>query len=201
MVQRMISITGKQKPPIRKNNCPINKILGFTLLEVMIVVIIIAIIVSVSTPRFMNTLTTIRLSNSTQDIAQFMRLLREKAFTEGVNYELKIDFAKRYCYAQKMSGKKGVDFGDKYFIADNINISSSKKNIIFYPDGSIDKVKIFIFKDTGSFGDDINTALGKDLEIGRIQEITRSEYIYSIETQSTIGRVKVTTPEDRDKKS
>lgn len=158
---------------------------GFTLIEILLVAVIIAIVISIAAPRFHKTLVTIQLANTTQDIAQFMRYLRVKASTEKKIYQLKFDLAgSRY---SSEAGARAVPKG--------VNVALTVNPINFYPDGSIDKVSIFLFKGREDFYKDIEKAINKEFDLGQIQTISRTEYIYSITTHPSIGRVEVTVPE------
>lgn len=158
---------------------------GFTLIEILLVVVIIAIVITVTTPQFRKTLTTIQLANTTQDIAQFMRYLRVKACTEKKMYQLKFDLAGARYFSQNESRA----------IPSGVNIALTLNPISFYPDGSIDKASVFLFKGKEEFYKDIEKAVNKEFDLGQIQTISRTEYVYSITTQPSIGRIKVSVPE------
>lgn len=158
---------------------------GFTLLEILLVVVIVAIVVTIATPQFRKTLTTIQLANTTQDIAQFMRLLRVKASAEKKIYQLKFDLAGRRYSSQNESRD----------IPSGINVALTINPINFYPDGGIDKASVFLFKGKEEFYKDIEKAINKDFELGQVQTISHTNYVYTITTQPSIGRVKVTVPE------
>lgn len=167
---------------------------GFTLLEILLVVVIIAIVVSIATPQFRKSLTTIQLANTTQDIAQLMRFLRVKASTEKVNYQLKFDIAGRKYLSQQVSAEKIVQFGKLRLIPDGINITTTVNPVTFYSNGSIDDVTIYLFKGKGEFYKDLEKAINKEFDLGQIQTVTRTKYIYTITTQPSIGRIKIIPP-------
>lgn len=167
---------------------------AFTLLEILIVTVIIAIVVGISTPLFRRTLATIQLANTTQDIAQLMRFLRVKAISEKSVYQLKFDFIEGKYYAVKITVGNPVIYDNKKDIPQGINIVSTVNPIRFYSDGSIEGVKIYLFKGKEEFYKDIDKAIGKDFDIGQIQNVARTEYIYVIDVQSSIGKVNVTEP-------
>lgn len=168
---------------------------GFTLIEILLVVVIVAIIISIATPQFRKSLTTIQLANTTQDIAQLMRFLRAKAITEKSAYQLKFDLGSRKYSAQNISGGKTSIYDKLRFIPDNINIAATVNPVNFYPDGTIDKVTIYLFKGKSDFFKDMEKAINKEFELGQVQSIAHTEYIYTITTQPSIGRVEVIVPE------
>lgn len=162
-----------------------NNLEGFTLLEILLVVVIVAIVVTIATPQFRKTLTTVHLVNTTQDIAQFMRFLRVRAHTEKKVYQLKFDLA----------GARYFNQNETRNIPSGVNIALTQNPISFYPDGSIDKVTIFLFKGKEDFYKDIEKAINKEFDLGQIQSVTHTEYIYTITTYPSIGRVEVKGPE------
>lgn len=190
MKEMMTLQIGKQGRKQKQNN-----IAGFTLLEILLVVVIIAIVVSIATPQFRKTLTTIHLANTAQDIAQFMRFLRAEAITEKTTYQLKFDLSARKYYAQKITGERGSSYDKSRFIPENINIAATISTINFCPDGSIDKATIFLFKGKSDYFKDMEKAINKEFDLGQVQSITHTEYIYTITTQPSIGRIEVTVPE------
>lgn len=160
---------------------------AFTLMEVLLVVVIVAIVVAVATPRFRKSLTTIQLANTTQDIAALMRFLREKAYTEKVNYQLKFDIAGKKYVSQHVASRP---------IPEGVNIATTVNPVNFYSDGTIDEVKIYLFKGKGEFYKDLEKAISKEFDLGQIQTVTHTEYIYTITTQPSIGRIKAIPPEE-----
>lgn len=179
MVPAMTSQIGRQQ--LRQRHNP----KGFTLLEILLVAVIVAILIAIATPQFRKTLTSIQLANTTQDIAQFMRFLRVKASTEKKVYQLKFDLAGLRYSSQNESRQ----------IPSGINVTLTINPINFYPDGSIDKATVFLFKGKEEFYKDIEKAVNKEFDLGQIQTVSHTEYIYTITTQPSIGRVEVTVPE------
>lgn len=186
----MILQIGKQGRKQGQNNIP-----GFTLLEILLVAVIVAIIVSIATPQFRKSLTTVQLANTTQDIAQFMRFLRAKAITEKSKQQLKFDLTGRKYSAQNVTGGKTSIFDKPRPIPENISIAATLNPVNFYPDGTIDKVTVYLFKGKSEFFKDMERAINKEFELGQVQSIAHTEYIYTITTQPSIGRVEVTVPE------
>lgn len=168
---------------------------GFTLLEILLVVLIVAIVVTITTPQFRKSLVTIQLANTTQDIAQLMRFLRVKANNEKCVYQLKFDLVGGKYFAQKVTGGTTNTYEKSRPIPSDIGITMTLNPVNFYSDGSIDKVTIFLFKGKGEFYKDIEKAINKEFDLGQVQSITHTEYIYTINTHPSIGRVEVSVPE------
>jgi prepilin-type N-terminal cleavage/methylation domain-containing protein len=172
----------------------IRKSAGFTLLEIMLVVIIIAVIVTIVTPRFHKTVTTVNLANTTQDIAQLMRYLRCQSVTENTMFQLKFDLTNKKYYAQKSSGGSSSTYNEVKKIPEGVNIALTLNPVNFYTDGSVDKVKIYLFKGNQEYFKDMGKMINKEFSVGQIQDLSDTEYIYTITTQPSIGRVEVETP-------
>lgn len=171
--------------------------LGFTLIEVLLVVVIVTIMVAIATPLFRNTLTTIQVDNTAQDIAQLMRFLQARAAAERITCQLRIDLAAgSYQASQLVAGKtKSSSIGQTKIIPDNTNVVATKNPIFFFPDGTVDSVTIYVFKGKQGYYQDLSSAITKEIDLGQIQTVTGSEYIFTIKTQPTIGRIKIITPE------
>lgn len=175
----MILQIGEQEK--RRHRNPV----GFTLLEILLVVVIIAIVVTISTPQFRKTLTSVQLADTTQDIAQCMRFLRSKASTEKKIYQLKFDLA----------GGRYIAGDESKSIPKGVTIALTINPINFYPDGSIDKATVYLFKGKEEFYKDVEKAVNKEFTLGQVQSIAHTEYIYTVTTYPSIGRVEVKVPE------
>lgn len=167
---------------------------GFTLFEVLLVVVIVVIIASLAIPRFRSTLTTVQLSDTTQDIAQLMRLLRVKAKSENAVYQLTFDFTKKQYTASKSAGKTATLYGQARVLPENVSVVVSVNPVKFYADGTVDKAVIYLFRGSDKFGQDMQSAINKDIDLGQIQTVTQTAHVYSITTQPSLGRIKVSIP-------
>ncbi len=168
---------------------------GFTLLEILLVVVIVSIIVTLATPRFQKTFTTIQLANTTQDMAQLMRFLRMKAISEKNTFQLKVDFQNRKYYVKVAGNVQKTAYETSHVIPKDINIAVTQDSINFYPDGTMDEASFFLFRSDGDYQKDMEKMIQKDFDVGQVQNLAKTEYIYSIKTQPSLGRVKVIVPE------
>lgn len=180
---------------VRPRSCYAASLTGFTLLEILLVVTIIAIIITIATPRFHNTLSTIQLSNTAQDIAQLMRFLNTKALSEKCTYQLKFDLDKKKYFAQKVAAGGTVKSDASRIIPGEVNLAASVNPISFYSDGTIDQAVIYVFKGKEGFYKDMENAINKEFSLGQIQSVAHTEYVYTITTQPSLGRVFVKAPE------
>jgi len=58
---------------------------GFTLVELMVVIVLIGIIIAIAIPNFADMQTTARIRAGAQEVAQDFRQLRERALGQGIN--------------------------------------------------------------------------------------------------------------------
>ncbi|MDD4909294.1 MAG: prepilin-type N-terminal cleavage/methylation domain-containing protein [Candidatus Omnitrophica bacterium] len=121
---------------------------AFTLLELIIVIVILGIIFSISTPRFRATYTTIQLRNTAQGVINLSRLIRQQAILKRAVY--KIEFKqmpadsndKSYFSVFHKDGSSGEFIADTDRLAKvetpkGIKIEMSKP-AQFYSDGTMD---------------------------------------------------------------
>jgi len=122
---------------------------GFTFVELMLVVIIIGVLASISTPLFRRTFNDIQLANASQEIVSLTRYARQKAIVERNLYRLNLDSYKNSYWLtkcdlsaeskdefQKLEGK----FGRHRRLPKGIKLVTKKKNMCFYPDGTSDGI-------------------------------------------------------------
>lgn len=143
---------GRKLPNLKNNS-------GFTLLELTIVVIIVAILGALSLPIFKNSLFNIQLSNTAHNLSHLMRYAQERSIVERINYQLNFDPQLISFWLTKepnplmggaysrLSGK----IGKITILPQGIKIETEKYLVNFYPDGKIDKTLIYISDDKGRY--------------------------------------------------
>ena len=139
----MMLPTGTKKTRIKKRA-------GFTLVELILVILLLSVITAISSPLFKKTFQNLQVRNAALNMAKIAGFAREMAIIEGANYKLKIDpksrsfWLTKLVYSPDKSEYKriGGKQGRKFFLPKDVRIDSEKKEIIFYPDGRSDKAKI-----------------------------------------------------------
>jgi prepilin-type N-terminal cleavage/methylation domain-containing protein len=111
---------------------------GFTLIEILFVVIIIAILIGTSLPRLKNTFEGMQLNTASSRLQSFMNYLSEHSIVTGKVIYLRInnDDKKYWAVTQDKSVLKTIA------IPQGIRIETEAEKIAFYPDGTIDKVTL-----------------------------------------------------------
>lgn len=126
-----------------------NKRFGFTLIELILLTVIIATLVAISTPLFRKTFVSLQIKNASFNLAKLINFAQEKAVLESRSYKLVIDQDdSRYYFMKEDDGavRKFVRLKDKigrvFSLPKGIKLKSDKRQIIFYPDGHSEKATI-----------------------------------------------------------
>lgn len=123
---------------------------GFTLLELLIVLLIISITLGFMAPAFRKTFQDIQLNSSAQDIVSLSRYAQERAIVENTALRLNIDAENgTYWLTQKeqdkdIFNKLAGSFSRQYSLAEGLKIETEGNVVDFYPDGEIGHMKIKI---------------------------------------------------------
>lgn len=121
---------------------------GFTLIEILFVVIILSILIGFSIPQLKNTYKNLELNNFARELGSYMNYLSEQAIVTGEAISLSIDADNKKYFAVVMSDKSILK---TVIIPDGIKLATDQKQIAFYPDGSIDKVTIKLSNDLDQY--------------------------------------------------
>jgi len=110
-----------------------------TFIELLLVIVIIGILIGISVPRFRKTFNHLQLNSSSRELQASMNYLRQRSIVEGKPIYLNIDSDTGEYWAEVKDVKNRLR---TYRVPIEIRIEAEQKQIIFYPDGSIDKVTI-----------------------------------------------------------
>lgn len=112
---------------------------GFTFIELILVVLIIAALVGISLPRFRKAFNNLQLNNFASELQDQLTFWQERAIIEKKPIVLKIDSEdpknKKY-YTQFMGTETRIK---SYGIPSGITVGFEPAEIIFYPDAGINQ--------------------------------------------------------------
>lgn len=141
--------------PTGKKQLKANNRLGFTLIELTIVIIIVGVLSALTIPLFRNSFTSAQLSNCAYNLSHLMRYAQERSIVERVNYQLNFDPQLTQFWLTKeqnpltpgnyirLSGKPGKINR----LPEKIKVETEKYIVNIYPDGKIDKTVIYLSDD------------------------------------------------------
>lgn len=160
----MILLTGKIPQRQRNRKTLISRICpkrffwqaGFTLIEILIVVMILGVIAGLAVPNFSNLNTQVQLKETAKNISYLMRYAQGRAITKGKTQELTFD-AGNFQYQLNEAVSEGTQregegifnpiagrLGRTFDIPKEITLEIDNPHIRFYPDGKIDRTRIFL---------------------------------------------------------
>jgi type IV fimbrial biogenesis protein FimT len=130
---------------------------GFTLVEMMIVVVVSAIIATVAIPAFMSLLPGMRLNGAARQVMGDLMAARMSAVKE--NNRFRVHYLSNYQYQiiddDDNNGSAGggewtqiIDIRDNY--PDGVRFYHSTNNVIFYPRGNASPATLYLETSDGS---------------------------------------------------
>lgn len=128
------------------------KVRGFTLIEILLVIAVFSIIVAVAVPNFTPAFAGIQLKNSTKHLSYLMRYAQSRAVSKNQHVRLVFnsDFS-QYWLEEKNNNAESDEYdhvkgrlGRVNHVSGDLDIESSESIIQFYPGGTIDKIRIFV---------------------------------------------------------
>jgi len=122
---------------------------GYTLIELILAALIIAILIGVAMPLFRRQFSDLELRNSSYNIAKLISLAQRKAIGEGRYFKINFDFEnKRYWLTAgddlKNFERLKTKYGKRYSVPSWITIRASQRSFTFFPNGSSDKIEIIL---------------------------------------------------------
>jgi len=125
---------------------------GFTLIELILVILLISVLVGLSTPLFRKTFSALQIRNVVSNTTKIINYAQEMAIIEKTNYRANFDFEKekywltKYVFSENGSAYKkiGGKCGKTFSIPKGLTITGNDTEITFYPDGRSEKAEIRI---------------------------------------------------------
>jgi len=162
---RMILLIGSKKIIDQK---------GFTLIEILLVLVLLTVIIGLVIPNFSSTYNSLQLKRMVQDLGYLMRYAQSRAITKQSLVRLEFDDEqKTYWLMQEVKDQEGDiegsfdrlsgRLGRNYRIPDGIKIQKGEEMILFYPDGQIEKQHLSICNDKKCFTISTKAQRGKVL--------------------------------------
>lgn len=128
---------------------------GFTLLELLVVVLIISISLGLTTPIFRKTFSNVQLTSIGSEVLSLMRYARERAIVEktilrfNLSKDGKVFWLTKKRTDEEIFGKLNGKFGREFVLPRDLKIESKIEAVDFYPDGEINESVIEISNSEG----------------------------------------------------
>ncbi len=126
---------------------------GYTLIELILLTVIIAILIGISTPLFRRTFSDLEIKDASFNISRLISFAQERAVVEGTPFKLVLDVKKaRYYLTREDPSAPGKyirlkeKLGRVFELPRGIKLKADKKVILFYPDGHSDKAAIRLLR-------------------------------------------------------
>jgi general secretion pathway protein H len=130
---------------------------GFTLLELVIVVLVMALVMAVSYPSLSRGTTTLRLRTTGRDILNTFRYAREKAVTEQTGMQVRVDRETQELVLSDDLGDGARTYrlpGDvriQRIALAGIEVTEGPLIVRFLPNGSAESSEVLLQSKTGSY--------------------------------------------------
>ena len=138
----MISLIGMKLRPNKS-------VAAFTLIELFLVVLLLSVIVSLSTPMFRRTFSELSLKNTAFTISKLANYSQEMAIIDRVSYRMNLDYKNGKFWLAKFEPKENTykkltNMYGKVFAFPESSNASGPKDVTFNPDGRCDEAEIRI---------------------------------------------------------
>jgi len=137
---------------------------GFTLIELVLVILLISIITALSTPLFRRTFSDLVIRNAALDMSKLINYAQEMAIIDKVPYNLNLDFeTNKYWLTKYGETEEGLSyerirgrFGKDFFLPRGLSLISEKSKIALYPDGRSETAQVKIVDEKAGEGRELH---------------------------------------------
>ncbi len=147
--------------PIGKMIQPSNPREGFTLIEILLVMIVLSVLLGLTAVNYPKMFSSMEFQQSVDDLVSTMRYAQSKALTDGVRYQLAFKdnftvYQLLRCPPLLENGKDGAGepcqpfksrMGRRFSIGKRLRLESSREEWFFHPNGTMDRGKIYLYTD------------------------------------------------------
>lgn len=126
---------------------------GFSLIELLLVIILIGVLAGLSLPRFSQSYSQVRLKQAAQNLSAVMRYAQRRALSrqEEIQLQFNSDFT-QYQLMQKIDDNfeaiEGLK-GRAQIVPEGVLVESAQASIGFFPGGTMDKIRIYLSDEKG----------------------------------------------------
>jgi general secretion pathway protein H len=113
-----------------------NRAAGFTLLELLLVVSILALVAAIAAPRLTSPAANVRLRSAGQQLVAALRLARAEAIARNGEAAVVVDADKRTIHRGGLVDSFAPDILVRLTIAESERVSAARGGFRFFPDGS-----------------------------------------------------------------
>ena len=133
---------------------------GFTLIELIVVVLLLSIVTGLAVPRFKRTFSELQLKSSAFNLYKMLQFARDRAIVEGARFRIHFDFERRSYRLLKAPDKEDRTpaykitpgrFGKKIVLPETIRIEGHPADLTCYPDGTCMNAAIRLSGEGGAF--------------------------------------------------
>lgn len=137
--------------------------LGFTLVELMLVIVLISVMTALTAPRFRRTASEFELKNAAFNLYHVVQFARERAFIEGREFRIHFDYDKKDYRLlagpdptqplRREAEFKPVEgrFGKKIRLAQELSLEGRQNDLTCSPDGNCDVATFRIRNQEGAY--------------------------------------------------
>ena len=140
----------------------VHRATGFTLVELLVVMVIVSLLVAVLPPLVLNTMPGVELKSATRQLASALRFARSQAITRNHSVVLQLDVEDGQYWIPELKQPASLpdDLDLELFGSASEAVDHTSGGIRFYPDGSSTGGRITLARGTRSYELEVDWLLG-----------------------------------------